>query len=531
MDTRTGWRRLTRRDVLRLMGATAGATALAACAPISSSPSASASASAAGKPKSGGSIRVYAPEPATPDPHQVNLDYWNSLYQAYDPLVRYDASLKPQPWLAESWDVSSDLKQVKLNLRKGVQFHTGRELTSDDVKYNLLRVRDQKRTVSQIGSWSSWFPTIELPDKNSIVLKSELPRPAMFDLFEYLNITDPQTMDAIDTKTSTKLTMVGTGPYKVAEWVPGQYMQLVKNPSYFRSGQPYLEQIRVVFGTDLQVGATQLEAGAIDDLPSPSLRDAARLAKDPKYRVTRNELSGMFWLLVANASKSPTDDKRIRQAINYAINRKYLAETILLGQVGTTRDLPWPAHSPAAEPSKNDVYAYDLDKAKSLLGGQTLEMEIVDSPLTQQINDFAQVLQADLQKIGIKTTIKNMERAAFTPYTRGLQYKGIQLGLGGFSQVSPSAAFASSFFTNVANGNSHGIKSPEYDSLIAGLNSETDPAKQKTLYSQMNAFLLDQSVQMPMAANQPLRISRAALKGQKWRASECPMYEEWWLDE
>ena len=68
---------------------------------------------------------------------------------AFDRLIDYDDKLKPQPMLAESWDVSSDLKQIKLNLRKGVQFHTGREFTSDDVKYNILRVRDPK-----LAGWS-----------------------------------------------------------------------------------------------------------------------------------------------------------------------------------------------------------------------------------------------------------------------------------------------------------------------------------------------------------------------------------------
>ena len=63
---------------------------------------------------------------------------------AFDRLTAYDEKLQPQPMLAESWDVSTDFKQIKLNLRKGVQFHTGRELTSEDVKWNILHVRDPK---------------------------------------------------------------------------------------------------------------------------------------------------------------------------------------------------------------------------------------------------------------------------------------------------------------------------------------------------------------------------------------------------
>src|SRR5947209_1035766 len=84
-------------------------------------------------------------------------------------LIEYDNKLQPQPMLAESWDVSKDFKQIKLNLRKGVQFHSGRELTSDDVKYNVLRARDPKVGAGQFNKQSNWFSTIDTPDKYTVV--------------------------------------------------------------------------------------------------------------------------------------------------------------------------------------------------------------------------------------------------------------------------------------------------------------------------------------------------------------------------
>src|SRR5216684_7117610 len=85
----------------------------------------------------------------------------------YDRLTVYDDALKPQPMLAESWEVSSDARQVKLNLRKGVQFHSGREMTSEDVKYNLLRLRDPKNaaTTGKIAPQGAWWTSIDTPDK------------------------------------------------------------------------------------------------------------------------------------------------------------------------------------------------------------------------------------------------------------------------------------------------------------------------------------------------------------------------------
>ena len=98
-----------------------------------------------------------------------------------DELIAYSDDLKPQPRLAESWDVSTDQTTVKLNLRKGVTFHSGREFTSDDVEYNILRVRDPKNPfASVVAPGSAWWTNIQKPDKNTIILTSDKPRPGVF---------------------------------------------------------------------------------------------------------------------------------------------------------------------------------------------------------------------------------------------------------------------------------------------------------------------------------------------------------------
>src|SRR6185437_7350369 len=111
---------------------------------------------------------------------------YDTIWSIYDRLTQYDASAKPQPMLAESWETAPDFKQIRFNLRKGVQWHSGREFTSDDVKWNLLRVRDPKVASGAYVNWSNWFTNIELPDKYTVVLASDQPRPTMFDFFEWL---------------------------------------------------------------------------------------------------------------------------------------------------------------------------------------------------------------------------------------------------------------------------------------------------------------------------------------------------------
>ena len=125
---------------------------------------------------------------------------------------------------AESWELSTDLSQIKLNLRRGVQFHTGREFTSDDVKWNMEWVRNPKIASGALVGQSNWFTTIETPDKNTIILTSEKPRPGVFDFLNYLRIQDKDVRDGPDGATKVG----GTGPFKWVEWIPGTSISMVK---------------------------------------------------------------------------------------------------------------------------------------------------------------------------------------------------------------------------------------------------------------------------------------------------------------
>ena len=359
----------------------------------------------------------------------------DSIALVYDHLTAYDDKLKPQPMLAESWDISPDFKQVKLNLRKGVLFHSGREFTSEDVKYNLLRVRDPKVTASGLGAQSSWFTTIDSPDKYTLVLTSDQPRPSTFDLFESLNIVDRETMEGLDAKSKA----IGTGPFAFQEWVQGDHLDLVRNKNYWQPNRPYLDGIRIITLADPQGAVAQFEAGALDALKAPALRDFIRFKSDPRFRALVNPATGAFHNMGADVTKAPTDNKKLRQALNYAIDRKRFAETVLLG-TGDPLDLPWPSFSPAYDAVKNNHYAFDLDKAKALVteaGASNIELDIrVQSANPEQLA-FAQIYQQDLATLGIKINIMNLELATWKDQVNNKKYNGLFVALGGGGQLQP----------------------------------------------------------------------------------------------
>ena len=245
-------------------------------------------------------------------------------------MLAYDDTLKPIPSLAESWELSDDYTQIKLNLRKGVQFHTGRELTSDDVKYNLERTKDPARSSpSSRSAWPKPGPA-ETPDKYTVILTSDRPRIGVFDFLTQLWIADRQTLEGPDAASKA----VGTGPFTFVEWVQGDHVSFTRNKNYWLSGRPYLDGYNVAITKDPQAMMVRFEAGALDFVNYPQTSDALRLDKDPKYQVLPAYDLGFDYAIWINVAAPPFDKKEVRQAMNYALDRQRFVDTTLGGLVG-----------------------------------------------------------------------------------------------------------------------------------------------------------------------------------------------------
>ena len=203
------------------------------------------------------------------DAHFNSPAAYDALWVAFDRLIYLDNKLQPQPMLAESWDVTPDYKRVTFHLRKGVQFTTGRELTSDDVKYNLLRVREPKVGGGGWVAFSNWWTSTHLTSTPSPSAPTR-PRPLVFDNLETFNIIDQVTAEGPNAKSQ----VVGTGPFMLKEWVQGDHITLVKNPNYWQPGRPYLDTIEYRILRDAQTMVAQFEAGTLDMVLNPPLRDS-----------------------------------------------------------------------------------------------------------------------------------------------------------------------------------------------------------------------------------------------------------------
>jgi peptide/nickel transport system substrate-binding protein len=517
---------LTRRALLRVVGSGAGVALLAACGqtiPIPATTPTSATGPAQTAPAaqtgSGGKLKLgVTAELPNLESHQMSPSTFNVVYQVHDRLIEYDANRQPVGQLVESWEFSPDRRQVTFKLRQGVKFHTGREFTSADIAPNVKHAADPKTGIGNLSVMSQWITDVQTPDKYTAVLVTEQPRPSLFDYLQFLNITDPETMQGPDAKTK----IVGTGPYSFVEWAQGDHVTLRKNANYWKSGTPKLDEQDFHVFSDPQAMVAQLEASAIDGVIAAPLRDLARLKDDPNYRYFPNQAAGTYTLMVANTTQPPLDRKEARQAINYALNRKRVADSVYLGLYGAPKVLPWTPQNPAYDAARNGAYSYDLEKAKSLLqqaGVTGAQFDMIMPAGSAEYASVAQIVQSDLATLGIQLGIKPLETAAFNQ--AGLSKQGFGLIQDGslFAQLLPSAiTVLSTFYQPTAPKT--GLVSDQYTQLVNQLGVELDPAKQKALYDQLNDFLIDQSHIMPLVATIGSVLARANLNGVGWMSYE-----------
>jgi peptide/nickel transport system substrate-binding protein len=517
--------RLTRRRALQLLGLSAGAAALAGCAPAaprSAAPAGGAAgASAPVQPRYGGKLKIArSNDIVTLDPQHFAGDVLGTTYgTVYERLLDYDDELRPRPMLAEAWELSGDALRLQLKLRKGVQWHSGREFTSDDVRFTLTRVRDPKVG----GTWvrfANLVEGIDTPDAHTVLLTMKQPTPSILDMFETLNMDDKDAVG--DPKKA-----VGTGPFVFKEWVQGQRVSFVKNPNYWQSGRPYLDEVEVQITNDSQALVVRLENSDVHAINDPLLRDLGRLRQDDRWSMVLTR-PGYYYVGIntIKPEKAPQlQDKRVRQALNHAIDRKRFASTMLQG-LSEPWNLPWPPYSEAYEPQKQAATAFDLDKAKALLqqaGVSSLDADLIYVSTDFEMAQFSQMYQADLAKIGVKLTVRGVEAAVYAAATNAnnADYQMVA-DASAFAQYQPASLFI------------FGLQGPfgvmADEPLVPQVAGEADTTKRKQHLAQLNDKILDLAMRNVMGQTQrALVFPKDQVHGLRRAVNQVTMYGDTWL--
>lgn len=527
-------RGLSRREFMRSAAAGAvglfGVHLLTACTapqPAASPAPVATGSPAAGVPKKGGTLRAAQLYDITPrQPHSITENNQMFYAQLMDTVLWFDHDMKPQPGLAESWEFSKDFKTLTLKMRKGVRFHSGREFEANDVIRNIKNTSDPQAG-SQMGSQAALIADMQAPDKQTLVLTFKQPSPSMLDLFETLYIID---MDGIADVTGGKK-VVGTGPFQWGEWRPGESFTAKRFDGYWKGPAP-LDGFEIQVAKDSQGVLVSLESGAIDLAVNPLESEIPRLKKNKDLSVLISESGNQWYYVGINVANKPVDNKLVRQGINYAINRQRLVDTIL-GGVGEVTASAYPKGSPAYDAEAGKRYAFDLDKAKALFKEANLAegTEILIQPTNAHpaMVSLAEMMNADLAKIGVNLKVDVLDRTTWTSNLQKKQFTHTFTGAMGFWNMYPTTPLIQAFPVRVGN-NASNYTDPKYKELVDAATVETDPAKQKALFKQLSDLMLDECFNLPVTPNKRAWATRAYVKGLDYSAYDRVVLGKVWLD-
>jgi ABC-type transport system substrate-binding protein len=359
-------------------------------------------------------VITYKDDVSTLDP-AIGYDWqnWSIIKSLFDGLMDYKpGTTELVPDLAESYEITNDGKTFTFKLRSGVKFHNGRELTAEDVKYSIDRVRDPATQSPGAGFFGS-LDTITVIDPATI--KFDLSRPDATFLhvmaINFAHVVPKEAVDAAGGDFGHK--PVGSGAYKMAEWTLGQRLVLEKNADYWKADAPLLDKVTFEFGQEPTVALLRLQKGEVDALgdgipPAQFLE----VKDDPQYAgqiVEGGQLHTGY--VTMNVKTKPFDDVRVRQAVNMAINKDRIVRIINNRAVPANQPLP-PSMPGYATDYKG--YAYDVEAAKKLMAdagladGFSTELYAYNTDPNPRI---AQAIQQDLAAIGIKAELKSLAQA------------------------------------------------------------------------------------------------------------------------
>lgn len=346
----------------------------------------------------------------------------------YESLLEYEGpGMKPLPGLAESWTVSPDRLTYTFKLRSGVTWHDGKPFTSEDVKFSIEKVvmPFHSRGKTYFGNVTA----IETPNPLTVVFKLKAPVPYFLGAFQpgespimpKHGFSAEEIADGKLRQAKIMQAPIGTGPFKLKEWNKGSYIILERNPSYWKPGKPYLDQLVLRVLPDGSARAIAVEKGEVDVAPMSALppSEILRLAKLPTI-VTSHEgnegLGPLMWLEV-NLREKPLSDVRVRQAMSLAIDRRKLVDVIWYGQ-GKPASGPIVSGNPNHFDASLKPLEYNPSKANALLdeagykrGTDGVRFKLVQNylPYGEEWVRQAEFIKQELRKVGIQTDTQSID--------------------------------------------------------------------------------------------------------------------------
>jgi peptide/nickel transport system substrate-binding protein len=455
----------------------------------------------------GMSVEPAGLDPTIAAPVAIGQVTWQNVFEG---LVTIDESGKIQPQLAKSWEISPDGLTYTFKLQSDVKFHDGEAFDSAAAKFALDRARGKDSVNPQKRFFAS-IASIDTPDPQTLVLHLSAPTGSLIYWLGWPASVMVGPASAADDRTKP----IGTGPFKFASWAKGDKVELEKNADYWnRSVSVKLDKVTFRFINEPQAQTAALKSGDIDAFPEFAAPELMSSFDGDAKLVTRIGNTELKVVAGMNNARKPFDDKRVRQALMMAIDRKTVIDGAWSG-LGT----PIGSHYTPNDPGYQDmtsVLPYDPEKAKALLaeaGYPNGFSFTIKSPQMAYAPRSAQVMQAMLAEIGVTMNIEPTEFPA----------KWVQDIMKDRDYEMTIVAHAEPLDIDIYSRDPYyfNYKNPAFNELMKKVQETADPAEQGAIYGQAQKILADDVPALYLFVMPKLGVWDKKLKG-LWENEPIP---------
>jgi peptide/nickel transport system substrate-binding protein len=466
-------------------------------------------------------------EPKSLDPAAVTaVNDFRILMNLYDGLVRYkDGALEAEPALAKSWKISPDGLTYTFALRAGVKFHDGSDFTADAVKFDFDRMLDEKSPYHDTGPFplSFFFSAVkEVKVIDPLTVEFDLKNPYAPFLSNLAYPTGLIISPAAIRKFGKDIGRhpSGTGAFVFKEWESNSKVVLERNPAYWDDPSK-LEAVVFRPITDANTRAAEMLSGGIDMMVEVPPDTLGQFKDGARYQIYQ-QAGPHVWFLILNAKEPPFDDKRMRQAVNYAVNKKAITESLLQGTAQIAAGPTPPAFAWAYDETLQP-YAFDPKKAKDLIkeagyDGKELTFYVTEggSGMLDPV-PMGTAIQADFAAVGLKVKIETYEWNTFlgkvNPGLEGKANLAEMAWMTNDPDTLPYLALRTAAWPDKGGFNSGYYSNPDVDKLLEQARQSTDQSERARLYKKMQEIVHDDAPWLFVANWKQNAVATSAVKG------------------
>lgn len=464
--------------------------------------------------KKGGTLTIAQElDPVSLDPHKTsNFSAVQAFEHVYESLTQYDEKLNVQPALAERWEVSPDGREYTFFLRKGVKWHDGSELSAEDLKYWHQRMMAAE-TVAPYKNWFDMIERIDVVDKTTAKAVLSKPYPPLLATFAALR-GGAITQAGAAEKSNLATTAIGTGPFKLAEYVPQSHLRFVKNPDYWNKDLPYVDELVMKIVTEEDARVAAIRAGQVE-YAFLSQEGADRVKADPNVTVLE---SPKAWLTVAqiNTSRKPFDDIRVRQALRMALDPKEIIQKAVSGAATPSGPVPTGHTDWFLKPEELKYQMPDLEKAKALLaeaGASSMKFTILTSPQYPEFVSTGLVMQDSFKKLGLDVQVQQLEWGTFVKQVNAPSFDyDVHITARTF-YPDPDHYLYPYFHSTAVNNPNKSYNNPKVDELLDKGRTTADSAERHKIYTELQKLLEDELPHFWLYSGVNIEAVRNQVKG------------------